>query len=232
MGDDSPGAMFSWYLDSTPTEKAEPLPEACGLSGFWPRSLTRLQSNTSALRLRSPLLRPWGEVVRIRATGSCLHCGPEPVLPSVYLPLGKENNDFVLTVVISVTNHAGDRQQTHAAVKVRLRDTRVVDGAFQAAVSEKIATTLQGEHGTERLLQLAKSVSSALNAEHQSQGSGPQLRTDVRRKVQRVTPICWGPRVCVQPFGLGGGVQGSEEKPVVPPKWLTSPPSQSVSDTK
>uniref|UniRef100_A0A8C6EK99 REJ domain-containing protein n=1 Tax=Microcebus murinus TaxID=30608 RepID=A0A8C6EK99_MICMU len=220
MGDDSPGATFSWYLDSTPTEKAEPLPDACGLGGFWPSSLTPLQSDASALRLRSSLLRTWGQVVRIRATGSCLHCGPEPVLPSVYLPLGKENNDFVLTVVISVTNHAGDRQQTHAAVKVRLGDARVADGAFQAAVSENIATTLQGERGPERLLQLAKSVSSVLNQERQGQGSGPQLGVDVRRKVLAVvpyTPFRWGPRVC-----------GSEEKPGVSPKWPTSPPSGSL----
>uniref|UniRef100_A0A2K6FGH9 REJ domain-containing protein n=1 Tax=Propithecus coquereli TaxID=379532 RepID=A0A2K6FGH9_PROCO len=218
-GDDSPGATFSWYLDSTPTEKAELLPDACGLRGFWPSSLTPLQSDTSALRLRGSLLRTWGEVVRIRATGSCLHCGPEPALPSVYLPLGKENNDFVLTVVISVTNHAGDRQQTRAAVKVRLGDARVEDGAFQAAVSQKIATTLQGEHGPERLLQLAKSVSSALNQGRQGQGSGPQLRMDVRRKVPAAAIWAWG------------WVQASEEKPVVSPKWLTSPPSQSLSVT-
>uniref|UniRef100_A0A2K6T0K1 REJ domain-containing protein n=1 Tax=Saimiri boliviensis boliviensis TaxID=39432 RepID=A0A2K6T0K1_SAIBB len=237
MGEDSPVAVFSWYLDNTPAEKAETLPDACRLRGFWPSSLTLLQNNTATLQLNSSFLQTQGEVIRIRATGSCLHCGPEPVLPSVYLPLGKENNDSVLTVIISATNRAGDTKQTQAVVKVALGDTCVEDAAFQAAVSEKIPTALQGEGGPEQLLQLAKALSSVLNQEHESQGSGQSLSTDTRRKVPAVgapfIPFRWGPRVCLRPSGLWIRVHGSGEKHVVSPKLTpAASPVCLVSDIK
>uniref|UniRef100_G3VUE5 Polycystic kidney disease protein 1-like 2 n=1 Tax=Sarcophilus harrisii TaxID=9305 RepID=G3VUE5_SARHA len=49
---------------------------------------------------------------------SCFYCGHEPELPSLYLPLGKEENNFVLKILISVANKAGDTVHTHVAVKV------------------------------------------------------------------------------------------------------------------
>ncbi|XP_021075889.1 polycystic kidney disease protein 1-like 2 [Mus pahari] len=244
VGDETPVAVFSWYLDDTAPEEAEPLPAACRLRGFWPRSLTLLHSNSSVLLLNSSFLQTWGPVIHIRVTaltshaygedtyvistlpqpevpactidpeegsvltsfavfcstptapgpveycfclhsGSCLHCGPEPALPAVYLPLGQEKDGFVLTVVISVTNQAGDREQTQVAVKVGHGDAGVEDVTFQEMVSERIATALHSERGCEQLLLLAKAVSSELNEEDQRPGSG-QLRMDIKRKVREL----------------------------------------------
>ncbi|GAB1293700.1 Polycystic kidney disease protein 1-like 2 [Apodemus speciosus] len=283
MGDETPVAMFSWYLDDTSPEKAEPLPAVCGLRGFWPRSLTLLHSNSSVLLLNSSFLHTWGPVIHIRVTAltshaygedayvismlpppevpvctidpeegsvltsfalfcstptptapspveycvclqsgsqrvnhqrpylhrmptiwvtmstmpttprpavdrkrcSCLHCGPEPALPVVYLPLGEEKDGFVLTVVISVTSQAGDRERTQVAVKVGHGDTGVEDVTFQEIVSERIATALHHEHGHKQLLLFAKAVSSELNEEDQSPGAG-QLRMDTKQKVREL----------------------------------------------
>lgn len=85
-------------------------------------------------------------------------------------------------------------------------DTGVEDVTFQEIVSERIATALHHEHGRERLLLFAKAVSSALNVEEQSPGSG-QLRTDIKRKVREMGPLR---SAC---GFLGGGGAHESEKP-------------------
>lgn len=101
------------------------------------------------------------------------------------------------------------------------------DAAFQAAVWDNVTATLQGGHGPEQLFQLARSVSSVLDQQCQGPGSGQPLREDASKRCSRWTPLslCWGPGVCMQPFGVGSGVHGSVEKSLVPPELLMSPPS-------
>lgn len=59
--------------------QAEPLPEACRLRGFWPRSLLLLERNTSTLLLKGSFLKTRGQAARIRVTGGraslCLWSG-------------------------------------------------------------------------------------------------------------------------------------------------------------
>ncbi|XP_063168976.1 polycystin-1-like protein 2 [Candoia aspera] len=50
---------------------------------------------------------------------SLLHCGQDPVLPLVYLPLGEEDNDFLLQIKIAVTNNYGHIVYTNATVRLR-----------------------------------------------------------------------------------------------------------------
>uniref|UniRef100_A0A8C5IHC7 Polycystic kidney disease protein 1-like 2 n=1 Tax=Junco hyemalis TaxID=40217 RepID=A0A8C5IHC7_JUNHY len=52
---------------------------------------------------------------------SLLDCSPDPELFPVYLPLGEEENDFILHVKIIVSNSFGDTVQTNASVKVHNR---------------------------------------------------------------------------------------------------------------
>ncbi|KAM5207497.1 LOW QUALITY PROTEIN: polycystin-1-like protein 2 [Hipposideros larvatus] len=251
MGDDFPDVMFQLYLSDTPLEKAKPLPAACRLRGFWPRSLILHHSNTSTLLLNSSLQQTWGQAIRIRATavtgraygdtymisslppkvptctispeegtvltsfaifcaspasgpleycfclesGSCLHCGPEPVLLSAYLPLGKENNDFVLTVVISVSNHAEDRRQTHAAINM---DQREASWALQHAGEALLAVSANARPEDQRCQaatrDLFQAVSSILEASLRDrpgepmEANGSQMATvpQLLRAVERV----------------------------------------------
>uniref|UniRef100_G3UPE1 Polycystic kidney disease protein 1-like 2 n=1 Tax=Meleagris gallopavo TaxID=9103 RepID=G3UPE1_MELGA len=56
-------------------------------------------------------------------SNSLLHCGPDSELFPVYLPLGEEENNFILHLTITISNSFGDTVHTNASVKVHRRNT-------------------------------------------------------------------------------------------------------------
>lgn len=92
------------------------------------------QSGLHRASPESPVLREqevsWQCLVRdllFPVSDSLLHCGPDPDLFPVYLPLGEKENDFILHMTITVSNSYGDTVQTNASVKVHRRITLFQD---------------------------------------------------------------------------------------------------------
>ncbi|XP_042692995.1 polycystic kidney disease protein 1-like 2 isoform X1 [Centrocercus urophasianus] len=117
-------------------------------------------------------------------SNSLLHCGPDPELFPVYLPLGEEENNFILHVTITISNSFGDTVHTNASVKVIQADT--IDGnlTLQTIVSEKANTILKDGNNSMSLFQLFKSVTSVLNHETQDENFNISLQTDTRKELR------------------------------------------------
>ncbi|XP_010578024.1 PREDICTED: polycystic kidney disease protein 1-like 2 [Haliaeetus leucocephalus] len=117
-------------------------------------------------------------------SNSLLHCGPDPELFPVYLPLGEEENNFILHMTITVSNSYGDTVQTNASVKVGHAD--MIDGnlILQAIVSEKANTILKDGNNSMSLFQLYKSVTSVLNQDMQEESFNISLQTDTRKELR------------------------------------------------
>ncbi|XP_053127311.1 polycystic kidney disease protein 1-like 2 [Hemicordylus capensis] len=117
---------------------------------------------------------------------SLLHCGHDPTLTSVYLPLGEENKNFLLRVTIIVSNSYGDTVHTNATVRVQHQDISSGNQTWQAIISEKSNTILKGENNSMSLFQLYKSVSSVLNQETKEESVNSSLRTDMRKELREL----------------------------------------------
>ncbi|KAL8195182.1 UNVERIFIED_CONTAM: hypothetical protein K2H54_047650 [Gekko kuhli] len=117
---------------------------------------------------------------------SLLHCGQDPDLTSVYLPLGEEDNNFLLHITIAVSNSYGDTVHAKATVRVHYEDISTGNQTLQAIVSEKSSTILKGENSSMSLFQLYKSVSSVLNQETKEESINSSLRTDTRKELREL----------------------------------------------
>ncbi|XP_043937521.1 polycystic kidney disease protein 1-like 2 [Protopterus annectens] len=92
-----------------------------------------------------------------------LACEQQPTISSVYLPLGKKEQDYNVTVRISASNKVGDVVSTNVYVKVRnmaLNDSK----SMQNVLKEKRSELLDRESSSS-LMQLYMAVSSILKEE-------------------------------------------------------------------
>ncbi|KAM6430104.1 polycystin-1-like protein 3 [Liasis olivaceus] len=117
---------------------------------------------------------------------SLLHCGQDPGLPLVYLPLGEEDNDFLLQIKIAVTNNYGHIVYTNATVRVHPDDINSGNQTLQAMILEKSNSILKGENNSMSLFQLYKSVSSVLNQETKETTFNSSLQTDTRKELREL----------------------------------------------
>ncbi|CAM9436306.1 unnamed protein product [Bubo scandiacus] len=117
-------------------------------------------------------------------SNSLLHCGPDPELFPVYLPLGEEENNFILHMTITVSNNFGDTVQSSASVKVGHADMMEGNLTLQAIISEKANTILKEGNNSMSLLQLYKSVTSVLNQETQEECFNVSLQMNTRKELR------------------------------------------------
>ncbi|KAM6409331.1 polycystin-1-like protein 2 [Rhynochetos jubatus] len=117
-------------------------------------------------------------------SNSLLHCGPDPELFPVYLPLGEKENNFVLHMTITVSNSYGDTVHTNASVQVRHADMIAWNLTLQDIVSEKANTILKDGNNSMSLFQLYKSVASVLNEETQEESFNTSLQMDTRKELR------------------------------------------------
>ncbi|XP_063267148.1 polycystin-1-like protein 2 [Prinia subflava] len=115
---------------------------------------------------------------------SLLDCSPDPELFPVYLPLGEEENNFILHVTIIVSNNFGDAVQTNASVKVGPADLMDGNLTLQAVISEKANTFLKDGNNSMSLFQLYKSVTSVLNQQIQEETFNMSLQTNTRKELR------------------------------------------------
>ncbi|NXM44562.1 PK1L2 protein, partial [Gymnorhina tibicen] len=115
---------------------------------------------------------------------SLLDCSPDPELFPVYLPLGEEENNFILHVTIIVSNNFGDTVQTNASVMVGPADMMDGNLTLQAMISEKANTILKDGNNSMSLFQLYKSVTSVLNQQIQGESFNMSLQTNTRKELR------------------------------------------------
>eukprot|EP00079_Xenopus_tropicalis_P034906 XP_017948677.1 PREDICTED: polycystic kidney disease protein 1-like 2 [Xenopus tropicalis] len=117
---------------------------------------------------------------------SQLYCGPDSELPSIFLPMGEKENDFILNLTVTVSNMYGTSVNTTLKVKVRQDEINTNSQTLVSLVSEKSANILKGDGVGSSLIQLYKSVSSVLNQKIPEDSDSNPLQTEEKKELREV----------------------------------------------
>ncbi|MEE6499912.1 hypothetical protein FKM82_003634 [Ascaphus truei] len=117
---------------------------------------------------------------------SQLYCGSNLELSSIYLPVGEEENNFILNVTVTASNNFGASVHTAVTVKVTYDEADSISQTLTSFVSEKSTDILKGENSSGLLIQLYKSVSSLLNQELLGDSPRPSLQRDTKKELREV----------------------------------------------
>ncbi|XP_069755542.1 polycystin-1-like protein 2 [Narcine bancroftii] len=88
-----------------------------------------------------------------------LHCGPEPILPPTYLPLGDSKNDDQLNITVTVRDGMGSATSVVTTATVRAFSNIKENKDLATLLSEQLMETANSSS----IIQLFESVSSMLN---------------------------------------------------------------------
>ncbi|OCT84402.1 hypothetical protein XELAEV_18022555mg [Xenopus laevis] len=117
---------------------------------------------------------------------SQLYCGKDPELPSIFLPMGEKENDFILNLTVTVSNMYGASVNTTLKVKVRQDEINNNSLTLVSLVSEMSANILKGDSAGSSLIQLYKSVSSVLNQIIPGDIATYSLQTEDKKELREV----------------------------------------------
>ncbi|XP_054473206.1 polycystic kidney disease protein 1-like 2 [Anoplopoma fimbria] len=122
-------------------------------------------------------------------TGKHLRCSNANEVKSVFLPLGDKNNNYSLSVVVTVKNEYEKASTTVVSTQVRKSSSSTSVEALQSAVEDSVSQLeQQGLLSGEALGQIFTSVSDMLNTEdgQEQKDARTKLRKQMLTKMTRV----------------------------------------------
>ncbi|XP_078256897.1 polycystin-1-like protein 2 [Rhinoraja longicauda] len=110
-----------------------------------------------------------------------LHCGLQPMLPPTYLPLGDSKNDDQLNITVTVSDGLGSSASGIITATVHGFSDIGENKDLATLISENVMDLSKEKANGSSLIRLFESVSSVLNQEAGTGGSGTLALTDKKQ---------------------------------------------------